>query len=374
MAFISDRGGKRGIWIVPSAGGTPRLVAEGAVLDRVTWSSESTRVIYALGGGAKATLWMVAANGGAPIQIPGASGRAPAASPIGDVIAVARSDNDRPALHFLTSSGTESRKPLSIEALGLPTAIAWSPDANRIALINLPGRAAAEVWVLTLADGTARKLVEFGAPAELDGITWTADGRALIVGRIDYETEVLLASRTARRAALTVRVATLRIEAVNAAGRSVYLLAGRTAEDERPEHQPSDLPLAIEDRALDDRLLLEGEDEFDGLPVFHLPLTPIGDALESAKLGDEPWPCRLQFGFRQVLREPGVEVLHDVRGLAVLQVLEDGLGLRNRGVPGQLREKRDCETNDQRDDHGRNDSSSWLITPLPSSLTSGCLS
>ena len=192
VAFISDRGGKRGIWIVPSGGGTPRLVAEGAVLDRVTWSSGSTRVIYALGGGAKATLWMVAATGGAPMQIPGASGRAPAASPIGDVIAVARSDNDRPALHFLTSSGTESRKPLSIEALGLPTAIAWSPDANRIALINLPGRAAAEVWVLTLADGTARKLVQFEAPAELDGITWTADGRALIVGRIDYETEVLL--------------------------------------------------------------------------------------------------------------------------------------------------------------------------------------
>lgn len=162
------------------------------MLDRVTWSADSKRLIYALAGGGQPALWMVDAGGGPPAQIPGASGRAPTASPIGDVIAVARSDNDRPTLYFLTSSGTESRGPLPIDPVGLPTALAWSPDGKRIAIVNLPGRAAAEVWLLTLADGALRKLVEFSAPAELDGITWTADGRALVAGRIDYETEVLL--------------------------------------------------------------------------------------------------------------------------------------------------------------------------------------
>jgi len=85
-----------------------------------------------------------------------------------------------------------SRAPLPIEPVGLPEGLAWPPDGRRIALVNLPGRAAAEVWVLTLADGALRKLAQFEAPVELDGVTWTGDGHALLAGRITYETEVLL--------------------------------------------------------------------------------------------------------------------------------------------------------------------------------------
>jgi dipeptidyl aminopeptidase/acylaminoacyl peptidase len=108
------------------------------------------------------------------------------------MIAVSKSDNDHPTVQFFTSAGARAREPLAIEPIGLPTALAWSPDGKRIALINLPGRAAAEVWILTLADGGLRKLMQFPSPTELDGITWTPDGRSVIIGRTDYETEVLL--------------------------------------------------------------------------------------------------------------------------------------------------------------------------------------
>ena len=177
---------------MPSAGGTPRLLVEGAVLDRVTWSADSKRIVYALAGSARTALWMVDPAGGPPAQIPGASGRVPVASPVGDVIAVVRSDDDQPKLFFLTSAGAESRTPLPIDPIVAADCAGLVPDGKRIALVNLPGRAAAEVWVLTLADGALRKLVELPAPAEVDGVTWTADGQALIVGRIDFETEVLL--------------------------------------------------------------------------------------------------------------------------------------------------------------------------------------
>ena len=70
--------------------------------------------------------------------------------------------------------------------------MAWSPDGASLALVNLPGRAAAEAFVLTVGDGTLRALHRFPAPAELDGITWTRDGKAVLVGRRDYESEVLL--------------------------------------------------------------------------------------------------------------------------------------------------------------------------------------
>jgi hypothetical protein len=58
--------------------------------------------------------------------------------------------------------------------------------------VNLPGRAAAEVWLLAIDGGALRKLTQFAAPAELDGITWTPDGRSVVLGRTDYDTEILL--------------------------------------------------------------------------------------------------------------------------------------------------------------------------------------
>jgi Tol biopolymer transport system component len=192
VAFNSNRDGQWGTWIVPSDGGTPRLLVRGAVLDRASWSADSRRIVYALAGKTAATLWTVTVDGGTPTQIESASGRVPTWSPGGDAIAVVRSDNDHPTVHFITAAGARAREPLAIDPIGLPAAVAWSPDGRRIAIVNLPGRSAAEVWILTLADGALRKLTQFAAPGELDGITWTADSGSVVVGRTEYETEVLL--------------------------------------------------------------------------------------------------------------------------------------------------------------------------------------
>jgi Tol biopolymer transport system component len=113
-------------------------------------------------------------------------------APAGEVIALVRSDDGKAAVHFTTPTGGRAREPLAIDPVGAPSSLAWSPDGSRIAFVNLPGRAAAEVWVLSLADGALRRITELAAPAEFDGITWTRDGRSLIVGRTEYETEVLL--------------------------------------------------------------------------------------------------------------------------------------------------------------------------------------
>jgi eukaryotic-like serine/threonine-protein kinase len=193
VAFISNRGGRRGIWVVPADGGTPRLIVHAEVIDYVSWAPDGRRLIYAAPAGDDGTaLWTVGVDGDAPLRIPDASGRTPAWSPVGDVIATVRATEELPWLHFVKSSGGVAREPLPIREVGVPTAIAWSPDGSHLALINLPGRAAAEAWILRLSDGTLRKVAEHAAPAELDGITWTKDGRGLVMGRIEYETEVLL--------------------------------------------------------------------------------------------------------------------------------------------------------------------------------------
>jgi dipeptidyl aminopeptidase/acylaminoacyl peptidase len=77
--------------------------------------------------------------------------------------------------------------------------MAWSPDGKRLGLVNLPGRAAAEAWVIDIATGRPRKVAELAAPSEFEGLSWTADGRWLVLGRVDYESEVLLLELAGQR-------------------------------------------------------------------------------------------------------------------------------------------------------------------------------
>jgi hypothetical protein len=48
------------------------------------------------------------------------------------------------------------------------------------------------VFVLSVGTGALRLLQRFAAPAELDGVTWSPDGKSVLVGRRVYESEVLL--------------------------------------------------------------------------------------------------------------------------------------------------------------------------------------
>src|SRR3954469_15224431 len=51
IAFVSDRGGQQGVWVVDAGGGAPRLLTHTRVLDMLTWSRDDARVVYAVPGG-----------------------------------------------------------------------------------------------------------------------------------------------------------------------------------------------------------------------------------------------------------------------------------------------------------------------------------
>jgi WD40 repeat protein len=147
--------------------------------------------VYAAPEGGEIKLWFIGTEGGPPSPISGATGRASGWSPRGDAIVAVRAADDIAHLHFKSASGEVVREPIAIGPVSLPTALAWSPDGTHIGMVNLPGRAAAEVWLLRVSDGHLRKLTEFAAPVELEGVDWTPDGKALLVGRTEYETEVV---------------------------------------------------------------------------------------------------------------------------------------------------------------------------------------
>ena len=192
VAFVSNRNGRRGIWIVSADGGTPRALVPADVIDYITWAPDSRRIVYAAAGADQATLWVADASGGSPRQIPARNARVPAWSPVAEQIAFVSLIQDKPFVNVMTPDGHPVREPIAIDPVSLPTAVAWSPDGTRLGLVNLPGRAAAEAWVLDLATGQLRKVAELLAPAEFEGLSWTRDGRALLLGRSEFESEVLL--------------------------------------------------------------------------------------------------------------------------------------------------------------------------------------
>ena len=192
VAFVSNRNGRRGIWVVPGQGGTPRLVVETDVIDYVSWAPDGRRIVYGAGGAGEATLWTVAVDGGQPVRLSPVNARVPAWSPVAEEIAFVSLVGDKPFVQVVTPAGQPLREPIAIEAVSLPTAMSWSPDGKRLGLVNLPGRASAEAWILELATGRLRKVAELPAPSEFEGLSWTPDGRGLVLGRVDYESEVIL--------------------------------------------------------------------------------------------------------------------------------------------------------------------------------------
>ena len=110
---------------------------------------------------------------------------------LGRVITWVRAADSLATLQFISSSGAEVRKPIPIGPVSVPTALAWSLDGAHAAMVNLPGFAA-EAWALRLAGEKLWKLAEFPPSVALDGVTWTRDGSALLIGRTEYEAEVLL--------------------------------------------------------------------------------------------------------------------------------------------------------------------------------------
>jgi dipeptidyl aminopeptidase/acylaminoacyl peptidase len=94
--------------------------------------------------------------------------------------------------HFVSPQGKDVRSPVPIPDVGHPMTTAWSPDGRHVALVNLPGRGYSEVWILDVAAAKLRRALRLPAPHEIDGVAWAADGRSLVTGRIEFETEVLL--------------------------------------------------------------------------------------------------------------------------------------------------------------------------------------
>jgi Tol biopolymer transport system component len=204
IAFVSDRGGQRGIWVMNANGGAPKLLHAAIVLDTLTWSPDGKRILYAVPGGDLPRLESVtvADRNVEPFSTP-TNATAPAWSPVGDVIAYLESKTVT-APGPSSSSATRTTMTFA-DGLGRPLPLdppkqvfsngflAWSPDGRRLAAVWNPAYATSSIWIVDPSGREPlRKLGDLPSTVHLRGITWTPDGAGIVIGEQEPISDIVM--------------------------------------------------------------------------------------------------------------------------------------------------------------------------------------
>ena len=191
VAFVSSRGGRRGIWLVSAGGGAPRRLVEATVIDGLSWSPDGRRLVYAATAGGRLSVSVLDVERLAVTPL-GVEGRLPAWSKAADVIAyVAADEAGLSVLRFCDGAGRPALQGFSTR-IGAADSAAWSHDGSHLAIGSVPGGGGAEIGVLHVASGRFRRLATLSAASRVRGIAWSLDDSAVIFGRVDYDSHILL--------------------------------------------------------------------------------------------------------------------------------------------------------------------------------------
>ena len=203
IAFASDRGGRHAIWVVAADGGPARKILDAELTGGITWARDGRQIIYAAGAGEGPALWKVPLTGGSPSRIPTPSfASEPAMSPTRDVIAfiaVKRTASGAISeIGFVDSNGRASypNLPNPFAASGFANGmLAWSSDGRRIAVVEQSANNPTRIW---LADPEHPKPIARLAElqgARVRGVTWAPDGNAIVYGKHDWTSDIVLMQR-----------------------------------------------------------------------------------------------------------------------------------------------------------------------------------
>jgi Tol biopolymer transport system component len=202
VAFISDRGGRRAIWMIDAGGGAPRKLVDASPTGSLSWSGDGSQIVWAQGEGSWPTLAAVSVADGTIRKIPTPGVVAePAWSPTRDVIAYLSPATTGPAqqeLAFVDGNG----KPLYTSIPSKPGKgagflngmLAWSPDGAKLAVVEQNTNAPAAIWLFEPDARTPsyRRIVDISDGGRIRGMTWSADGAAIIIGRHDVASDIVL--------------------------------------------------------------------------------------------------------------------------------------------------------------------------------------
>lgn len=174
--WIAYQRADEGLWIVPTAGGTPMKLSD-AMVGSVSWFPDSSGVVYTLNDDVYAQLL----DDSQPPQALAAGGRRylfPTWSPDGKYIAFMETTNDSSVFNviLIQSDGSSWRTlgptaPQSSEKNLCPDVISWSPDSTRF-LVDWGEPA----FVFYVSGGSP---VQAGTGTAPTRHVWSSDGRSL---------------------------------------------------------------------------------------------------------------------------------------------------------------------------------------------------
>jgi Tol biopolymer transport system component/predicted Ser/Thr protein kinase len=200
VAFASDRGGTRAIWLMPADGGSPRKLVDAASTG-ITWTRDGQFIIYGAAAGAGPGLFKVPVAGGAPARVATPFfASEPSASPTRDVVAYLSTKREgglvTSSVAFIDSAGNLALPDPPTGAGFANGLLSWSPDGRRLAVVRQQTNSAADIWVTEPGvDHQYTKLMEFPPGPRVRGISWTRDGTQLIIGKIDWTSDIVLIDR-----------------------------------------------------------------------------------------------------------------------------------------------------------------------------------
>jgi Tol biopolymer transport system component len=205
IAFISNRGGQRALWLVAADGGTPRRLLEADVLPYFSWSPDGREIVYSTPEGELPGLSVVGVEDGRVRRLATAGGAtAPAWSPAGDVIAYLEVTPNAPErqggafVRFMTPKGEPVPRDIG-QTLALSNGfLAWSRTGQALAAVRVGGTNSASVWIADLKRGAAiRRVLTLPNDALVRGVVWSADDRSLILGQERASSDIVLFERGA---------------------------------------------------------------------------------------------------------------------------------------------------------------------------------
>ena len=173
IAFEGRRDGKTGVWVIPAAGGEPRLLAEGGEFP--TWSEDSRQLIFSSDQGGEENIWQIDIDSGQLRQL--------TAGPKYDRYPVVAANGALAYSHFthrldLYEMQLESGETKRLNShVGVNVNARVSPDGENIAYRS-DRTGNTEIWLLDLENKTERQLTDHpGADGYPD---WSPDGRQII--------------------------------------------------------------------------------------------------------------------------------------------------------------------------------------------------
>jgi Tol biopolymer transport system component len=203
VAFASDRGGSRGIWIVADDGGPPRKVVDAELIGGLTWTRDGGSLVYGASAGSGPGLFKVSAAGATPQRLATPFfASEPSSSPTGLIAYLSTRREGTIAtstIRFLDADGRTNGLTLPDPrgGNGFPNAaIGWAPDGRRLAVVSQPSNGTATIWIVDpQAQQPYSPLIELPPGPRVRGITWTADGSAVIIGKHDWTSDIVLIDR-----------------------------------------------------------------------------------------------------------------------------------------------------------------------------------